>query len=287
MVLGIVGMASLSQFPHSTSDPPFPLQRVSYSLTELELGLDTRWISTVKVRLDRAVGDQCIGTVHIIPERTCDSLPTQVEQPPNSRFYNMIYLLIGSQINITVESDFNAKSVWLLSSISALNYFNELSPTFSPPDTVNCDYPIVRQENDYKCFKADEYRATSPIIFNVQRSGYYSVFITTFSQEGLSTSVAARTYDLTAIIEQNLISRNTTVAQGSIGQFNVNNQWEFTSESCVLYASDCNRLTTTNLTILGVEKRRDVLLFPALLFVCGALLLIPLIIFHVLCFRMC
>ena len=280
-------MVSLSQLPQSTSAPPFPLQRVSYSLTELELGLNTGWISTVKVRLDSGtISDQCTGTVHVIPERTCDSLPTQVEQlgPPSSRsVYNLIYLLVGSQINITVESDFNAKSVWLLSSISALNYFNE----FSLPDTVNCDYRIARQDNDYRCFEAEKYKAMSPIVFNVQHSGYYSVFIPTYIQEGLSISVAARTYNLTAIVEQNLISRNSTVLQGSTRQFNVNNPWEFTGGSCVLYASDCNRLTTTNLTILGVEKRRDVLLFPALLFVCGALLLIPLIIFHVLCFRMC
>ena len=276
MILGVVGIVLLHQLPHSTSNLPFVLQRLSDSVTELDFGLDNGWISTAQIRLDsasRLSSVMCTGTVHIIPARTCDAFQTQ---PKQVQYHRLIYLLIGSQINITLDQP-NFKAVWILSSISAWNYAD--TGDDSVDGLTNCHSSVTDME-DYNCFEADKYNATNPIVFNVQRSGYYSVYVPGGDYSSVTESIAGKTYNLTAII---LISRNVTVQHGSAREFNVVDQWKFTSQPwCVFFESSCTvPFHEINLTVLAIEKRKDVLLFPAVIIVCAAVLSVVLIIVHV------
>lgn len=276
LVLEIVGLVCLSQLPHSTSTPPFVLQRASRSLTVIEFGLDSRWISTIHVRLDSSRLCTGPGTIHIIPGSACDSLPTQTEQV---EWYDLIYLLAGSQITITVGPNFQGTSVWIVSSISAYRYFTLNSYDLVLPD--DCSSEIANMPN-YNCFEADKYNTTNPIVLNVEHSDYYSLFVIDMhgSFAGLGYSAKAVTHNLTEI---NHVSQSVKVSSGSVQQLSVNDLWRFRSDpSCVLFESNCENGQVTNLTVLSVQKRRDVLLFPSLFMFCTFLILILLIVVHVL-----
>lgn len=280
-MLGIIGLVSLSQLPRSTSSPPFVLQRMSRSLTMVEFGLSSHWISTVHIRLDSS--PECFGTIHIIPGRTCDSLPTQIEQ---LTFDNLMYLLAGSQIIVMVEPTvFQGRTVWVVASISAYHYAKKNLIL-----TDDCSDLKIGIMQDYSCFEADKYNTTNPIVFNVEHSDYYSLFVTdlvTGGFSGLTYTVQARTYNLTEI---NRISRprSIEVPPGSTQQFYVNTPWKFSRDPlCVLFESSCvnQDLTDANLTVLAVQKRRDVLLFPSLFMFCTVFVSILLIFVHVLSWR--
>ena len=281
LLLGIIGLVSLSQLPHSTSAPPFVLQRKSSSLTTVEFGLDSHWISTVHIRLDSS--PECFGTIHIIPDRTCDSLPTQTEQ---FTFHNLMYLLAGSQIIVMVEPTFQGRTVWVVASIPAYHYAK-----INPILTDDCSDLTIGITQDYilrQCLTSSS--TTNPIVFNVERSDYYSLFVADFigGFSGLTYPVQARTYNLTEI---NRISRprSIEVPPGSTQQFYVNIPWKFNRDPlCVLFESSCvseDVITDANLTVLAVQKRRDVLLFPSLFMFCAIFVLILLIVVHVLRWR--
>ena len=274
LVLGIIGLVSLSQLPRSTSSPPFALRRPSTSLTVVEFGLASNWIETVQVRLDSS--PMCFGTIHIIPDIMCDSLPIQTEQLP---FFNLMYLLAGSQIVVMVESTFQGRTVWIISSISAYQY--TLSNSILPDD---CSENTIGNMQEYSCFEADKYNTTNPIVFNVEHSDYYSLLVTDFRMGfgGLTYFVLARTYNLTEI---NRISspRSVEVRPGNTQRFHVNMPWKFSRDPlCMLFESSC---ADANLTVLAVQKRRDVLLFPSLFVFCNIFVLVLLIVVHVLYWR--
>ena len=278
LVLGIVGLVSLSQLPHSAFTLPFVLQRASRSLTVVEFGLDSRWISTIHVRLDSSHMCTGAGTIHVLPGRTCDSLPVQTEQ---LEFYDLIYLLAGSQITITVGPDFPGSSVWVVSSISAYNYVS-LNPYQVLTDSCNS---AIAEMPDYNCFEADKYNTTNPIVLNVEHPDYYTLFVKDIFERfrGLNYFVLAMTYNSTEI---NRISRSVKVQSGNIQLVNVNNPWEFNGDpSCVLLEPSCmnGQADVANLTVLGVQKRMDVLLFPSLFMFCTLFVLILLIVINVLC----
>ena len=244
----------------------------------IEFGLVSNWIETVQVRLGRRLDSSptCSGTIHIIPGIVCDSLPTQTEKLP---FINLMHLLAGSQIVVMVEPAFQGRTVWIISSTSAYQYAS--SNSILIPD--DCSENTISNMQEYSCFEADKYNTTNPIVFNVERSDYYSLFVTDFRTGfgGLTYFVLARTYNLTEI---NRISRprSIEVSPGNTQQFYINMPWEFTRDPlCTLFESSAS-CADANLTVLAVQKRRDVLLFPSIFVFCDIFVLILLIVVHIL-----
>jgi hypothetical protein len=245
----------------------------------VEFGLASNWIETVHVRLDSSSG--CFGTIHVIPGMMCDSLPTQMEQIQFTQ--NLLYLLAGSQIIIKVEPMSQKRAVLIISSISAYQYASR-NRMMLPYD---CSENTIGISQDYSCFETDEYNTTNPIVFTVEHSDYYSLLVpdSKVGFTGLEYSVLARTYNMTEI---NRISkpRSIEVPHGNTQQFYVNMPWKFNRDPlCVLFESSCMSQDEANLTVLAVQKRRDVLLFPSL-FVFGIIfVLILLSVVHVLYWR--
>ena len=119
-----MGTIALSQVPRSMVSLPYVVEAASNSISELDLGVSTRWISSVQLRLKGVAGYACTGVVHVIPEQTCNTLPTKVET--SSNFYHLTYLLAGSHIAITIKPGFSVGEVWLLSSVSAWKNINSI-----------------------------------------------------------------------------------------------------------------------------------------------------------------
>lgn len=278
LLAGIVTIIVLSQIPQSTFTFPRKITLASNSFVPLELGIDNKWISSVQLQFD-GQGATCSGAVHIIPSRSCDDLPRQVEVLDRLPAYT--YLLPGSRINISVDqSQLNKRvfSIWVLSSISAFNTISTLGAVKQP-----CDLAIAK-EKDYNCFIASKYNLSYPIIYDVTSASFFSLFNFRYNFMGIIPNIEAKTYNFTAAVERKLVSADITFSQQSpVVEFEVNHLLQFPGESCILTESNCQSLDPKECTwtILAVKERKDILLFPALLVVIFAAILCILVVVSV------
>ena len=270
LLLAIAGTIILGHLtPHSSLTFPHKMKEATGSLTALELGLKTTWVSTVVLQFTGSTSPSidCSGSVHIISGRSCDSL--LVQEDYFKYLKSLTYLLPGSQINITFDkSVFDAervKAIWLVSSISAHHNIHQM-------DDNNIDNPCelkIAKDKDYYCFPANMYNLSHPILFDVNSSGYYSMFVFGGIYSGVYPSVMARTYNFSALVEDKLIGANISLPSQTKVDFKVNNRLSFNGESCILIESRCpgpqSQFSETDWTLVAVHKRTDLLLFPELL----------------------
>ena len=254
LTLGVIGLVCLARLPHSPLSLPQQTKHWKGFLTQLEPSLSTSWISTIWLSLDN---ERFSGSAYLIKGRNCNALPTQEDVHTILKDYT--YLLPGSQINITIDPEF--KAVWILSSISAFMKITKLIGNSNNPCPSHPTGELLN--DDYHCFNMSDYSTSHPIVFNVTRAGYYSVYAYGEGYRTRLVSVKARTYNVSAILgDEKLVSSNVTIAPGRSAQFEINQFMEFNREVCILTTLQSSELFC-NVTFVG-NMRKDTLFFPGI-----------------------